>query len=581
MPAAPVTFDQLTAEQERAIVDFAARALVAAVRGERVALSEAHLNGTVNLSVLGAFVTVRRRGRLRSCCGFLGPSVPLVKALLHAARCTASDDPRFPPIAARELSRLDIDVWLLSNQRSIDARGESRLPFIDIGKHGVQIARGESRGLLLPGVAVEQGLDPVTFLEHLCRKAGLPPSAWREEDTQLWTFEGRSIRAAISQVLVGVPFSDTVWAFSDADLPALAEYCRLTLLDFASGATPLHCAPPLPDGNVHGVTIGLLDASGRDVFQASRLSLRSSLPLQATLFNLTQSLAESLRGRGLSVAQMEPLRVVLSVYGHPALHGTVAEPDLEGLDTGRHMVAVFERNRWAALFDPERRARQLISDAASEAHVCRPEGAQVYAFEVLGDLPRLKVVRVPQPQAGAAARPPAAAGRFYPAEVDSLARLVDRCLADENAARGPWPAVMVPHAGLIYSGRIAGQTLRRVNIPSTTIIIGPKHTPHGVEWAVAPHETWTIPGASVASDQALARELCERIEGLELDAAAHAQEHAIEVELPLLSRLAPHTKVVGIAIGGGSLERCKQFAAALAQVIRSLPSRRCSSFPAT
>jgi AmmeMemoRadiSam system protein B len=130
---------------------------------------------------------------------------------------------------------------------------------------------------------------------------------------------------------------------------------------------------------------------------------------------------------------------------------------------------------------------------------------------------------------------------------------------------------MTPHAGLSFSGRIAAQTLRRVQIPGTVIIIGPKHTPHGVEWAIAPQAAWAIPGANITADSELARTLCAAIHGLQLDAAAHAQEHAIEVELPLLHRLAPQAKVVGIAIGGGDLPRCRQFAAGLAQVMRSLP----------
>ena len=107
---------------------------------------------------------------------------------------------------------------------------------------------------------------------------------------------------------------------------------------------------------------------------------------------------------------------------------------------------------------------------------------------------------------------------------------------------------MLPHAGLQFSGRVAGAVLRQITIPETVIIIGPKHTPHGVDWAVAPHTTWQLPGATVAADRDLAGKLAARIDGLEPDAAAHAQEHCIEVELPLLSHLAPATKVVGIPL---------------------------------
>jgi AmmeMemoRadiSam system protein B len=130
---------------------------------------------------------------------------------------------------------------------------------------------------------------------------------------------------------------------------------------------------------------------------------------------------------------------------------------------------------------------------------------------------------------------------------------------------------MVPHAGLIYSGQLAAEVLRRVEIPETVIVIGPKHTRHGVEWAVAPHEAWQIPGATIPSDPELAKTLCDAIPGLMLDAAAHAQEHAIEVELPFLARLAPHAKVVGIVVGGGDLSGCRKFARGLANVIRTLP----------
>jgi AmmeMemoRadiSam system protein B len=177
---------------------------------------------------------------------------------------------------------------------------------------------------------------------------------------------------------------------------------------------------------------------------------------------------------------------------------------------------------------------------------------------------------VPQATRGQEVRPAGVAGRFYPADPKQLSDLVDRCFPTQKPAAEAWPAVMLPHAGLIYSGRVAGETLARVRIPSTVIVIGPKHTPHGLEWAVAPQATWSIPGAAIASDPALAQQLCGAIPGLALDAAAHAQEHAIEVELPLIHRLAPAAKVVGIAIGGGDLARCRQFAAGLAQVIRGM-----------
>jgi AmmeMemoRadiSam system protein B len=199
-----------------------------------------------------------------------------------------------------------------------------------------------------------------------------------------------------------------------------------------------------------------------------------------------------------------------------------------------------------------------------------PEGATVFTLNALSSAPELSIVHTTRPAAGQAVRAAAVAGKFYPADLQELNDLVDRCLPNSAVQPQPWPAVMVPHAGLIYSGHIAAEALRRVRFPKTAIVIGPKHTPYGVEWAVAPHAAWSLPGCTLPADPELAKRLVQAIPGLELDAAAHAQEHAIEVELPLIARLAPQTKVVGIAIGGGDLARCRQFAAGLVVAIRAL-----------
>jgi AmmeMemoRadiSam system protein B len=149
---------------------------------------------------------------------------------------------------------------------------------------------------------------------------------------------------------------------------------------------------------------------------------------------------------------------------------------------------------------------------------------------------------------------------------------VDELLGDERGGE-PWSAAMVPHAGLRFSGPVAAAVLRRLAIPRTVIVLGPKHTPLGMEWAVAPHQRWSFPGGSMASDPELARALAAAIPGLALDAAAHQREHAIEVELPFLARLAPQARVVGIAVGEGDLASCRRFAEGLAAVLRRREDR--------
>ena len=95
----------------------------------------------------------------------------------------------------------DVEVWLLSQSAAVAASGETRRDVVQIGKHGLQIARGENRGLLLPGVAVDDGFNAEQFLEHVCLKAELPPTAWRKTTRSLWTFEGHSIRSPLSELL--------------------------------------------------------------------------------------------------------------------------------------------------------------------------------------------------------------------------------------------------------------------------------------------------------------------------------------------------------------------------------------------
>jgi uncharacterized protein (TIGR00296 family) len=60
---------------------------------------------------------------------------------------------------------------------------------IVIGRHGLDVRRGGSRGLLLPQVAVEHGLGREDFLAATCRKAGLPANAWHDGETEIRVFE--------------------------------------------------------------------------------------------------------------------------------------------------------------------------------------------------------------------------------------------------------------------------------------------------------------------------------------------------------------------------------------------------------
>jgi AmmeMemoRadiSam system radical SAM enzyme/AmmeMemoRadiSam system protein B/AmmeMemoRadiSam system protein A len=568
-PSATAGFELMPQQEER-ILAAAAEHLAAAARGEPAPPAE-EFGEAASLRVMGAFVSAKRAGKLRSCCGFLGQAVSLSHAVAHAAARTAGDDHRFPPISPSELPYLDLEVWLLNNPQPVAAKGEARIAAVEVGKHGLIIERGTSRGLLLPGVATEHNFDAETFLQHTCLKAELPPTAWREEDTKLSTFEGHVIKGQASggRQPPDTNRSDTNHPISPADLTGLASFCRANLLSLLTGATPSYFAFGVSDANVSGVIVSVHDQQGRQLLQSSRISLKEKVPLQSTLFNLTENLAQVLRQQSGMASALPTLQLHLAVLSDIAMHGTLADPDLRGIQSARAVV-VIERNKTAAVYDRDSSPQELLDRAATLAQVSGRETASVFSLSAISTLDRFTVTHLPKPSAGANVRPAAQAGRFYPADADELRALVDRCLAGDQVEKQRAAAVMV-HAGLIYSGRIAADVLRRVEIPRTVIVIGPKHTALGVDWAVAPQETWQIPGAQIASDPELASELTEAIPGLVLDAAAHSQEHAIEVELPFIARLAPGTRVVGIAIGSGDLARCREFATGLANLIRNLP----------
>jgi AmmeMemoRadiSam system protein A len=128
------------------------------------------------------FVTLRCHGRLRGCIGTVEPPETLGHGIIRSAVSAALEDPRFRALDAGELPDLQIEISLLSPPERIEPDE------FEIGRDGLLICRGESRGVLLPQVATEHGLTRATFLEETCRKAGLPASAWKEAGTEIYAF---------------------------------------------------------------------------------------------------------------------------------------------------------------------------------------------------------------------------------------------------------------------------------------------------------------------------------------------------------------------------------------------------------
>jgi AmmeMemoRadiSam system protein A len=132
-----------------------------------------------------AFVTLTHGGALRGCIGYVHAIRPLAEAIAHCAASAATGDPRFPPVTARDLPNLHIELSILSPLSPADDPRQ-----IQVGVHGLHISKAGRHGLLLPQVASELGWDRETFLRQVCAKAGLPPDAWCQgADLQVFTVE--------------------------------------------------------------------------------------------------------------------------------------------------------------------------------------------------------------------------------------------------------------------------------------------------------------------------------------------------------------------------------------------------------
>ena len=121
-----------------------------------------------------AFVTLTKGGHLRGCIGVTEAVHPLYQTISSCAVSAAFSDPRFLPLARRELPQIRIEISVLTPLTKIEGIEE-----IEVGRHGLFITKGLHHGLLLPQVAVEYGWDRQTFLEETCGKAGLPADGWK------------------------------------------------------------------------------------------------------------------------------------------------------------------------------------------------------------------------------------------------------------------------------------------------------------------------------------------------------------------------------------------------------------------
>ena len=167
-------------------------------------------------------------------------------------------------------------------------------------------------------------------------------------------------------------------------------------------------------------------------------------------------------------------------------------------------------------------------------------------------------------------RKPVVAGAFYPGTAAALkadlAKFIDKNDPKEDAV-----GLLMPHAGYIYSGAVAGAAISRVIFKDTFIIIGPKHHAPGAPFAVWPDGSWQTPLGSVQVDAELAGKIVQLSRYAKADYLAHERdEHAIEVQIPFLQYIKPDVRIVPILMGGIELEVCREIGHAIAQAVKAL-----------
>lgn len=166
-------------------------------------------------------------------------------------------------------------------------------------------------------------------------------------------------------------------------------------------------------------------------------------------------------------------------------------------------------------------------------------------------------------------RMPAVAGQFYHGTVTKLnqqvEQYIDRDLIKEHAI-----GILSPHAGLVYSGSVAGAVYSTIEFPRTFLLIGPNHTGLGARISLMVSGEWEIPTGVFAIDEKLAHRIATNVTIVSRDTHAHMFEHSLEVQLPFIAYFSTEPKIVPITIMSASIEECRLLGEGIAKSIREV-----------
>lgn len=167
-------------------------------------------------------------------------------------------------------------------------------------------------------------------------------------------------------------------------------------------------------------------------------------------------------------------------------------------------------------------------------------------------------------------RLPAVAGQFYPETPSALIAEIEKHVHREEEKRCA-KGIIAPHAGIRYSGDVAGAVYSRIAIPATVILLGPNHTGRGEAVALMAEGVWKMPQGEVSIDGGLAQAILQASPRVRIDSRAHQGEHSLEMQLPFLQYFLREFAIVPICFRQQSLAACQEIGLAIARAVEQAP----------
>ncbi|MFZ5906179.1 MAG: AmmeMemoRadiSam system protein B [Nitrospirota bacterium] len=165
-------------------------------------------------------------------------------------------------------------------------------------------------------------------------------------------------------------------------------------------------------------------------------------------------------------------------------------------------------------------------------------------------------------------RTPAVAGQFYHGTAEKLTQQVERCIV-RHAKKERVTGLVSPHAGLIYSGAVAGAVYSAIEFPETFVLLGPNHTGLGSRVSLMDEGEWEIPTGTLSIDKKLAHRIAVNVPLVKRDTTAHMFEHSLEVQLPFITYFSRQVKIVPILMLTASLEECRTIGEGMARAVQA------------